>query len=395
MKSDPLVVWLQSPPYVEAGAFGYLERNWTGGVVYAFLGELREERVKMGWVDAWRTADFRVRSRGSEKLADFVEGVISEFPTAMHLVGGLSGQAGEALRRLALEISPEKLSVVTERPGAYGPLRRRLPGRVGIPIKYWWLTREFRSKVGLLLPLGRVGRTSFLRLGWHPEQTYSLMYCPMPPGVSPEPVTRGNSSHIRFLYVGRLSRYTKGTDIMMKAVDRLRGDWSLSIVGGHGDLIRDVESWASEDDRISFLGAADPEGVKQAILNHDVCVVPSRFDGWNVVVNEAISLGRGVIVTDQAVSHELVETSGSGLVVPARSPRRLAKAMQLVVDTPSLADDWSRAAVEYAPLISPEVVGAYLMFLLQASRASSTESRVIAPWLTGIGETNDPREAQS
>jgi glycosyltransferase involved in cell wall biosynthesis len=31
--------------------------------------------------------------------------------------------------------------------------------------------------------------------------------------------------------------------------------------------------------------------------DHDVLVLPSRFDGWGVVVNEAVACGRAVIVT--------------------------------------------------------------------------------------------------
>jgi glycosyltransferase involved in cell wall biosynthesis len=152
-------------------------------------------------------------------------------------------------------------------------------------------------------------------------------------------------------------------------------------VGGHGDLVEDVETWAATKDNVTVAGAATPEEVREAMARHDVLIVPSRFDGWNVVVNEAIYAGRGVIVTDEAVSHEMVDVSGAGIVVRARSARRLADAMQRLINDPSLARKWGNRAVQYAPLISPDSVGRYLFESLQAVMTKAPATYGTPPWL--------------
>lgn len=206
------------------------------------------------------------------------------------------------------------------------------------------------------------------------------MYCPQTHEDSAKPV-QVSGRPLRFLYVGRLSRFTKGTDILLDAADHLCGDWSLTLVGGHGDLVATAKEWARGKQNVHLSGALTPREVSKVIAEHDVCVVPSRFDGWNVVVNEALQAGRGVITTDEAVSHEMIDVSGAGTVIKARSARRLAEAMQQVIDNPMLVNQWSKRALDYIPQISPLSVGQYTVDLLQTFTTRPPHGSLNAPWL--------------
>lgn len=380
MQHSPLVIWVNSPPHVERGAFGYLEDHWPGGVVYAVLGELRDERRAMGWEISADGSQVTAHVRGSDSIEQFCSHILADNPTAFHLVAGLSNITGRALSRIVRSTPPCRVAVFSERPGAYGPLIKRLAARLVVPIKYRWLVRRYRRHVGLLLPLGEAGVETFARYGWPVENLAPFMYCPTRRGGAPKPI-QGHGGPLRFIYVGRLSRFTKGTDILLEAADRLNGRWSLEIVGGHGDMVETVRSWAAQRPNVRPAGGATPDEVRGILDRQDVCVVPSRFDGWNVVVNEALYAGRGVIVSDEAVSHELIEASGAGIVVGARSARRLAAAMQWVIDDPSLVLTWSERAVEYAPQISPDTVGRYLFEMLQAVLMQTPGPRPAPPWL--------------
>lgn len=380
MPDGPLVIWVNSPPFVEKGAFAYLESHWPTGVRYAVLGSLRQERVAMGWNTPADDDAHHVWFRGERVIAEFADEVIRATPNAMHLVAGLSSSTGRALERVVRVVPPERVAVFSERPGAYGPLLKRTAGRFFVPLKYWWLVRRYRRRVGLLLPLGKRGVLSFARYGWPQRAMAPFMYAPVARGRPARP-PHGGGRPVRFLYVGRLSRYTKGTDILMDATRRLRGDWHLTLVGGHGDLVPAVNEWARRQERVDAPGSASPEEVWSAIVQHDVVVVPSRFDGWNVVVNEALSAGRGVIATDEAVSHELVEASGAGEVVAGRSARALARAMQRVIDRPQVVETWSERAARYAGSIAPERAGEYLLRLLSYSYAGEGVPSDVSPWL--------------
>lgn len=359
----------------------YLEEHWSAGVVYAVLGELRAERKSMGWGEDAEMNQTVFRARGSASVEQFCDDIQHEFPDAFHLVAGLSSVAGKALARIVRASPPERVAVFSERPGVHGPLPARVAKRLGQPIKYRWLVRRYRNQVGLLLPLGSAGIERFLKYGWPGQKVAPFMYCPQ---------ARQQSTTIdrivgeaRFIYVGRLSRFAKGTDILLKATDLLHGQWHLTIVGGHGDLVDEVEEWSASRANVDFAGAASPSKVSQLIGQNDVCIVPSRVDGWNVVVNEAIAAGRGTIVTNAVGSDELISASGAGVVVEAGSARRLAAAMQKVVDDPSLAKRWSKRAVDYAPLISPDAVGRYLLDLLEDVASQTPGPSRGAPWLRG------------
>lgn len=385
MRDDlTLVIWASSPPFVEKGAFTYLEDHWPGGVVYAVLGELRSERAAMGWGDEVGRGRAALRARGPSSVEQFCNEMLREYPDALHLVGGLSSVTGRALSYIVRSTPPERVAVFSERPGAYGPLIKRLSARLVVPIKYSWLVRRHRRHVGLLLPLGEAGVEAFTRYGWPSRRLAPFMYCPPMHGKAPIPLRHDRAS-VRLLYVGRLSRFTKGTDVLLKAAERLRGRWSLTLVGSHGDLVETVRAWATTKDNVEVVGALTPAQVNEAMANHDICIVPSRFDGWNVVVNEALYAGRGVIVTDEAVSHELIRASRAGTVVKARSARRLATAMQSVIDDPSLARLWSGRALDYVPLIAPATVGQYLSEQLRALVTRSPTSDQGAPWLRDHG----------
>lgn len=383
MLDIPLVIWVNSPPHVERGAFMYLEEHWSAGVVYAVLGELRAERKLMGWGKDVEMNQTVFRARGSASVEHFCDEIQREYPDAFHLVAGLSSVAGRALSRLVRSSPPERVAVVSERPGVHGPLPLRIAKRLGQPFKYRWLVRRFRNQVGILLPLGSAGIERFLKYGWPIQKAAPFMYCPP---AQWQPTTTGSrEGAVRFLYVGRLSRYAKGTDILLKAANLLHGNWRLTIVGGHGDLVDEVEEWSASRANVDFAGAASPNEVSRLIGQNDVCIVPSRVDGWNVVVNEAIYAGRGIIVTNAVGSDELISESGAGFVVEAGSARTLAAAMQRVVDDPSLAKTWSERALDYAPLISPDTVGRYLLEVLQAVASQKPGPIRGAPWLRGHG----------
>ncbi len=62
------------------------------------------------------------------------------------------------------------------------------------------------------------------------------------------------------------------------------------------------------------LGTDLPSVYAQA----DVLCVPSRYDGWAMVVPEGLAAGLPVITTDQTgAAHDLIKTGDNGWVVPA------------------------------------------------------------------------------
>jgi glycosyltransferase involved in cell wall biosynthesis len=74
--------------------------------------------------------------------------------------------------------------------------------------------------------------------------------------------------------------------------------------------------------------------VPDVLAASDVFAFPSLYEGFPGAVIEAMALGLPVIASRLPTLREVVEEDGSGLLVPARSPERLADAMGRVLDDP-------------------------------------------------------------
>jgi glycosyltransferase involved in cell wall biosynthesis len=386
MTRRELVIWFNSPPKVERGAFNHVTTAWGSRVTFVCAQGLRDERKLLGWDDNEFGLAEVLTPRADQGAREFLTWLIGTRPDAIHMFAGFSGRVGDYLREYVQCVGDGQAIVYSERPGAYGPRMKRLIRKFGMPLKQWMIRREFEASVRVLLPLGQAGVARFARAGWPPEKMMPFMYCPdvrdETTGASealvlPQPTKKD----LKFLYVGRFSRYTKGTDTLIAATNRLDpGGWSLTMVGGYGDLKDQTVEWCESNPNVTYSGSWTPEVLAQKMFEYDVCVIPSRFDGWNVVVNEALIAGIGVISTDQTVSHELVRRSGAGTVVKADNPAALAREMMRVITVPALADEWRARARTYREFILPSTVGDYLIDVLDFVFDDS-QRRPRCPWL--------------
>jgi glycosyltransferase involved in cell wall biosynthesis len=107
--------------------------------------------------------------------------------------------------------------------------------------------------------------------------------------------------------------------------------------------------------RIEYAGFQPPEALPGFFARADVFILPSRYDGWGVVVNQAIGAGLPVICSDAAgAGHDLVEQEVNGLLFPAGDAAALTAAMERLAADPALARQWGAASRAKAPAWSPD-----------------------------------------
>lgn len=143
-------------------------------------------------------------------------------------------------------------------------------------------------------------------------------------------VTRSGRRPVRFLYLGRLEPH-KGIADLLQAFESLRnaGVQAELLVAGAGSLGGMIAQAAALDGAIRYMGHLSEDRVWDAYAQADVLVVPSRFEPWGLVVNEAMAAGLPVIVTDRVgCAADLVEDQVTGLIVPGEDVDRLAAAMK-------------------------------------------------------------------
>jgi glycosyltransferase involved in cell wall biosynthesis len=186
------------------------------------------------------------------------------------------------------------------------------------------------------------------------------------------------AASLRVAFVGNLI-HRKGVDTAIDAVEKARrtGAHVSLDVYGPGDVTKLL---SGAGPAVRHRGAI-PFGMTQRVLrSYDVLVVPSRFDGWAVVVNEALLQGTPVIASRSAGASVLVESSGAGAVFDAGDSAALAALLVEVSRDAAALGRWRAAARAYSRAIAPEAAAKFMRQCLLFQ--GQTDERPSAPWLT-------------
>ena len=143
---------------------------------------------------------------------------------------------------------------------------------------------------------------------------------------------RAATSEIRFVSVGRLSR-EKGVDVLIRALHSVSGDWRCDIYGNgpESEALTKLVASGGLEDRVSLRGHTDDSG--SAIAAADWLVLPSRSEGFGVVLVEAMARGVPVVASDCPHGpREILNDGEFGVLVRPNDIAALAAALQGVVD---------------------------------------------------------------
>jgi glycosyltransferase involved in cell wall biosynthesis len=97
---------------------------------------------------------------------------------------------------------------------------------------------------------------------------------------------------------------------------------------------------------VRFLGLRDD--VELLYRGMDVFVLPSHREGFPRAAMEAAASGLPVVATDVRGCRQVVDDGVTGLLVPVRSPARLAAAIRILADEPDRRRAMGEAAIERA-----------------------------------------------
>jgi glycosyltransferase involved in cell wall biosynthesis len=150
-------------------------------------------------------------------------------------------------------------------------------------------------------------------------------------GIGPDEFLVGN--------VGRLA-LQKGQRHLIAAMPLLleRVPRAHAIIAGGGDLedyLRDLASDMGVAERVHVLGPRkDVPALMHAI---DVFVMPSIWEGFGLVLLEAMAAGRPIVASRVATIPEVVVDGETGLLVPVGDPLALATALAELAEQPERA----------------------------------------------------------
>ena len=131
------------------------------------------------------------------------------------------------------------------------------------------------------------------------------------------------------LFVGRLEPH-KGVSDLLAAFDMVSKSCPSArfVVVGDGTLAPQVSDAATRNPSITYCGRLSGEALWARYLAADIFVLPSHFEPWGLVVNEAMAFGLPVVISDAAgCGADLMPEGREGQVFPAGNVERLAQAI--------------------------------------------------------------------
>jgi len=152
----------------------------------------------------------------------------------------------------------------------------------------------------------------------------------------------------------------KGIDLLLQAFNRLlqQGlEARLLLVGREAELPQMLETLPETTrEKIEYAGFQAPDNLPYFFHQADLFVLPSRYDGWGVVVNQAVGAGLPVICSDAVgAAKDLVEPHHNGLIFPTGEIDALTDSLASYLHNPEAIQTASIASQKKAEDWSPKV----------------------------------------
>lgn len=179
-------------------------------------------------------------------------------------------------------------------------------------------------------------------------------------GLKREYSARKDGQKLKLLFVGKLSQQ-KGLADLFAAVDAL-GHWvELTLVGHKGSA--DCPALDAALAKHRWYPTLPHTSVLELMRAHDVLLFPSLFDGFGLVITEAMSQGTPVITTDRSAGPDLIEHGHHGWLIEAGSPPAIQEAIEHLLAHPALVgkagnEAWEKARSRPWDMYSEELSGA-------------------------------------
>jgi len=140
------------------------------------------------------------------------------------------------------------------------------------------------------------------------------------------------------LFVGRIEQL-KGVDILLEAVGLMEGKEKVEvvIVGGEPEddeevsRLRRTAAGYGIGQQVSFRGTVDQRELPLYYSAADVCVLPSYYETFGLVILESLACGTPVIATRVGCAEEVIRPGENGWLLDSPSALQLSELLRRVV----------------------------------------------------------------
>ncbi len=371
-KKIPLTIWLNVPSFHQTPLLRSLIATGDVDIQVVFSRSLGAERIALGWEND--TVGY------PNCILDSNRAFIQAFELAwkqrnrIHIVNGFLAEPTITAALIALRLAGAHYLNYAEAPNWL--IARSWPKKL---VKGAFSRWAVQSHTGLLA-ISSLAKASYAHLGYSPDYIYDFGYF-----ISSHAVLDGklrNNNCFEILYVGQLV-HRKGVDLLLEAILSLLPSYpllSLTLIGDGNQRAQFSKMASSYADRIHFIGVLPSDQILARMKESFVLVLPSRFDGWGVVVNEALSAGVPVIASDACGAADLLRDGENGYIFAANDVQSLRTCLESILSLDKkIYLKMRENARDTGRNVAAETIAPYLVNCLRHMLGQITE-KPIAPW---------------
>lgn len=152
---------------------------------------------------------------------------------------------------------------------------------------------------------------------------------------------------IKVLFVGGLSQ-RKGISYLFQSIKGLEDKIDLTVVGS-GD-IDSCPILKQELEKVNYIPSLPHDAILKLMSEHDLLIFPSLFEGFGLVITEAMSQGTPVITTERTCGPDVITDSKDSWIVNAGSYQPIKELLEQFIENPTLLHEAGRNALLKASL---------------------------------------------
>lgn len=361
-----IVFWINSISIHQFPLIKAVSEEISGEVIVVSSGQISSDRLALGWgqpdfgsmtVVCMPSDDERIRIE-----TDFAS-------SAVHIVSGPLTEPKIAATTLRLMKLDALILCQTEGWDSSGPKGA---------VRKLAFIRRFRRlseypKCGVLA-MGGNGLRDVAATGFPADRSTEFGYFV----ESAYDTYEGQRDGIAF--VGSLVKRKRVHDVLNLA--GMLPDLRTSVIGD-GPLLGDVKKAALRFPNIECLGPIANRDIHKILEKRKVLILPSEFDGWGAVVNEALTVGTSVICSNRVGAKSMLESihPRRGVIVPVGDIQAMYDAATVIDRTWSGAGSvsvakWAQCHI--SPARGAEHLVSICTEIFRSSRVSL--STFTAPW---------------
>jgi glycosyltransferase involved in cell wall biosynthesis len=232
-----------------------------------------------------------------------------------------------------------------------------------------------RRRITGVFCISSLAISQYRQIGIKREKLFPFGYFVPRVFSAPSETAKAPAAGLKLIFIGTLI-VRKGLDVLIEAVSALNRQGAAIYLDVYGP--GDASRFDFDGAMIRYCGLIPFGDAQPVIAGYDLLILPSRYDGWGVVVNEALIAGVPAICSDRVGAAAIVTKWQCGAVFKNEDAVNLALKIKQFRDAPALLDQHRLAAIDAGHVLEPAVAGHYMFEVIAHDTNSPTPA--VCPW---------------